>query len=592
MILKKPLFWIIFIIAAVICTLFSFKYFPSAFPLVTLDLKMDRKGALDSAGFIAAKFNLGPDDYSQAASFRLNSEVQNFVELEAGGNRAFADMLKQGLYHPYTWAVRHYKEDIVNETLIRFTPNGKPCGFREKLSEAEPGSSLTMDTALTIAEYEAKEKWKIDLSAYKLVEKSREDLPGGRTDYRFVYERTDVKIGEGTYRLRLVTGGHRLTELTHFINIPESFSRRYKQMRSANNTMAFSAMAAMGIIYILGGCIIGLFFLYRHGLVLWRQALFWGVTIALLQVFSGLNDLPLAWMDYDTALSAKGFLLKEFIQLFAVFIQFTVLLTITFMAAEGLTRTAFPGHIQFWRLWAVHNANSQQVTGRTSGGYLLIPLFFAFEVILYFISNKFLGWWSPSSALFNPDIMASYFPWLGSISGSLFAGFWEECMFRAVPIAGAALIGKRLGRRKLWIFGAFILQAIIFGAGHADYPTQPAYARLVELIIPSMGFGLLYLYFGLLPSIILHFSFDVVWLAMPLFISTAQGGWINKIMVAFFALIPVWIVIGSIIRRKKWSAISGDDYNGSWKPPLKAVKTADILETFAAGEISSRKKNL
>jgi membrane protease YdiL (CAAX protease family) len=53
-------------------------------------------------------------------------------------------------------------------------------------------------------------------------------------------------------------------------------------------------------------------------------------------------------------------------------------------------------------------------------------------------------------------------------------GFWEEALFRAVPIAGAALIGDRFGKRNLFIAVAFVVQAIIFGAGHAPYPNQPA----------------------------------------------------------------------------------------------------------------------
>ena len=45
----------------------------------------------------------------------------------------------------------------------------------------------------------------------------------------------------------------------------------------------------------------------------------------------------------------------------------------------------------------------------------------------------------------------------------------------------------------------------------------------MELIIPSIGFGLLYLYFGLLPGIVLHFAFDVVWFALPIFLANAPG---------------------------------------------------------------------
>ncbi|NIP59441.1 MAG: hypothetical protein GWM92_14035, partial [Gemmatimonadetes bacterium] len=63
-------------------------------------------------------------------------------------------------------------------------------------------------------------------------------------------------------------------------------------------------------------------------------------------------------------------------------------------------------------------------------------------------------------------------------------------LFRAVPLAGAALLGERFGRRRLWIGSALVLQAVIFAAAHANYPQQPAYARLVELLIPSLVFGL------------------------------------------------------------------------------------------------------
>ena len=87
------------------------------------------------------------------------------------------------------------------------------------------------------------------------------------------------------------------------------------------------------------------------------------------------------------------------------------------------------------------------------------------------------------------------------------------------------------------------MQAIIFGAGHAPYPNQPSFARPVELIIPSIGFGLLYLYFGLLPGIVLHFTFDVVWFALPIFIATAPGIWFQQFMVVALTLVPLWIVL-------------------------------------------------
>ncbi len=588
--LRKPVFWIVFPIISIGCIFFTLRYFSQAFPLVTLDLQMDRQVALKSARALSGELRLGPEGFSQAASFRLDRGVQHFVELEAGGNAAFSRMLEAGLYSPYTWRVRHFKEGETNEVLIRFTPRGAPYGFREKLPEDEPGASLTSDSARAIAERAAGAQGSVDLTAYELVETSQRLRPGGRTDHTFVYERPDVTIqtvgeyGEGRYRLRLVVGGDRLIELTHFVKIPEAFSRRYEEMRSANNTIGSVALIAAAVLYILGGCVVGLFFLLRQGWVLWRRALFLGLFVAFLQVLVGINNWPLAWMNYDTALSATGFLLRQVIVLLVNFIFLGTFFSLIFMAAESLSRKAFPHHLQQWRLWSPGVANSPAILGRTVGGFLLVGIFFAFEVAFYFFSTRVLGWWTPSEALFHPDVLATYFPWLTSIAVSLQAGFTEESLFRAVPIAGAALIGQRFGHRRAWIVGAFFLQALVFGAAHA-YTAQPAYARLVELIIPSLGFGLLYLYFGLLPAIVLHFAFDVVWFALPLFVSAAPGVWIDQLLVVILTLVPLWLVLGQRWHARQWVEVPEEEYNRSWAPPEKEVQVEEEAPAPSTGGI-------
>jgi hypothetical protein len=564
---RKPWFWAVFTLVSALCTVWAVKHFAEAFPLVTLEVTMDRAAALEAAEDLSGNRGWGPDGARQAVIFSLDSEVQSFVELEAGGKPAYTEMLAGDLYSPYTWVVRRFAEGEVNEATIRFGPDGRPYGFRERMPEDEPGASLDADAARALAEAAVSDGWDVNLGEYELVESSHEVRPGGRTDHSLVYERPDERIGEGRYRLRLTVAGDRLTQLTHFIKIPEAFSRRYAEMRSANEGIAAGAGFAVVILYLAGGCVFGLFYLMRKRWVIWKPAVKWALFIAGLQSLVVLNQWSRLWMGYDTALSQTTFALQQIAAAIGQLVGWGAILALSFMAAESLGRRAFPHHIQLWRTWSSEVAPTRTLLGQTIGGYLLIGIFFAYEVWLYFFASNTLGWWTPSSALTDPNVLANFFPWLTSIAISLQAGFWEECLFRAVPIAGAALLGRRFGKTWLWIAAAMVLQAVIFGGGHANYPSQPAYARLVELIIPALGFGGIYLIFGLVPAIVFHFAFDVVWFAMPLFAADTPGIWVDRGLVIVLTLVPLWVVMRARLRAGSFGAVPDPDFNGAWEAP-------------------------
>ncbi len=280
-----------------------------------------------------------------------------------------------------------------------------------------------------------------------------------------------------------------------------------------------------------------------------------------MQALVAVNEWPLVWMGYDTATTRTLFSPNSALDhgIPASFVSFGLIYTLSFMTAETLTRRAFGTHPQFWRVWERHAGASVELLGRTVGGYLLVAVFFAYDVALYVVTTHRLGWWAPSEALFHPDVLAAYVPWFSAIANSLQAGFWEECLFRAVPIAGAALIGERLGFRRSAIVIAFVVQAVVFGSGHAPYPNQPFFARPVELILPSIGFGLLYLWLGLVPGIILHFTFDTTWFALPLFVAHAPGIWIQRVMVVVVVLVPLWVVLWRRVQMGRWTHLAAGE---------------------------------
>ena len=565
---RAGLLWLLLALASAAGLRYAWRTFPQAFSLISLDLTMDRHTALARADSLARARGWGPaGDVRAAAAFDLDFDAQTFVELEGGGPEAFQQLLRDGRFQAYTWQVRRFVPGEVRETEIRFTPAGQPYGFRERIPEEAPGPALDRTAAFRVAQQEAVE-WAGPLESWTLVESGQETRSTGRIDHTFTWERTDTDLGEGRVRLRAVIAGDHPVEVTHYLQVPEAFSRRYARMRSANDAIASGALGAMLLVYGLCGVGVGLFVMMRRGRVLWRPALIAGGAVAALQAAAFVNTLPLTWMQYDSAVPVRTFLATQGGLLLLVTVLTVLQIALTAAAAEALTRAAFPGHPQFWRLWSRRAAGTRTVAGLTVFGYLMIGLDLAWIVGFSHATRNWQGWWNPSDLLVQPNLLATWWPWLGPVALALQAGFWEECLFRAVPLAGAALLGDRFGRRGVWLAGAMVLQALVFAAGHANYPAQPAYARVVELILPSLVFGAVYLQAGLLPAIVMHFGYDLALMALPVFVSEAPGIWGSRVMVLVAGLLPLGMVAWRGLQERRWSPLPADLRNGAWAPPV------------------------
>ena len=184
--------WVILTILAFLCSFGAYKIFPKAFPLLNINLEMSRGDALSDAKVLSEKFNLGPKNNFQVATFGVDGYAQNYIELDAGGSSEFIDILDKKYYEAYTWKVRHYKPGEVNEVWFKFTSEGDIYGFYEKLSDDLYLESLAQSDAQKLAEKESVEHWNVNLSSYDLVESKEDVKPSNRIDYTFVYQRNDI----------------------------------------------------------------------------------------------------------------------------------------------------------------------------------------------------------------------------------------------------------------------------------------------------------------------------------------------------------------------------------------------------------------
>ncbi|HYE04519.1 MAG TPA: CPBP family intramembrane glutamic endopeptidase [Planctomycetota bacterium] len=566
----RPLFWLIAATATIVAVVGALRYAPDALPIATLEITVDRATVLARAAELAQAHGLGPNDARAVATFSNEGTLQTYVELEAGGPAAFRALLVDDEIEPYLWWVRRFVPGDAHEAWIAISPTGTPFAFDVRRDERDPGAALSADEARAIAERGASAApWSIDLSRYAAHDAGSEVRPGGRTDHTFTYEHRERRIGEAPVRLVLSVAGDRLSGIARRVEVPQAFELRYAAMRTANSLIASAGSIAAVLLFGILGCGLGLVVLVRRRALAGRPALIAGAVVGAGVAAAGLSSLPMSWTGYDTALAPNVFLIQQVLQALQGGLLIAVLAGATALVAEGLGRLAFGGHPQLWGVWSVQAAGSRAVIGRTGGGYLLAAAFFAAELAFQAIAIRSWGWWSPMFPLVDPDLLAAWQPWIVPVATALQAGFVEECVFRAIPLAGAALIGRRLGGKRSerwWIAATLIIQALIFGACHANYPNQPAYARVVELGVPFVLLGLVYLRFGLLPAIVMHVVYDLALMSLPLFVSDTPGIWWQRSAVIAAAAVPLLMVARGLVRRRE---VPGADAprNRAWLAP-------------------------
>lgn len=543
---RKPFFWIVFCILSLLAAIYTIKNLPTAMSLLQVDISMSRSGSLSAADSLHALLGIELDGYRQATMFTSESSFQNYIELKAGGKDAFSEILQTDDFKPYYWYVRHFREEETREFRAYFTPAGEFYGFEEKVPENEEGASLERAEALAIADSSAQFRWGLDLSKYTLIESAQEERPNGRIDHTFTYEMNEeelsVDIGEADYRLRLTVSGDRFTALRYFVRVPDSFNRKFMEMYSFNITLTFVAMGLLALLY--GSALVCWLVTYiKRKYLIFKPALKWVIAVGVIGLVSSLSYFSFYWFSYDTSTSANSFIFQRvLIEVMGAVFMGAVLLLL-FMVAEGVTRQALPKQVRFWNLMDRDVTPTKTVLGYVSTAYFLLPLELAFITAFYIFTSSRLGWWIPSSVIENPNILGAVFPSISAINLGLSAGFMEEMLFRALPLATMAILGVKFNKRKLFLIIGLIVQAFIFSAVHAGYPQQPYYFRLVELIIPSLVFAFLYLKLNLVVAILFHFGFNSVLAGSSIFVMQAPGLWFDRVVFIILFFLPLLFIL-------------------------------------------------
>lgn len=559
---KARLLWAAFLVLSLIAAIAAVKLYFVVAPGLSVEITFSRSQAIAAAQAFQKEHFPELQTSRTAMTFVTDQHLQNYVELEAGGVPAFQKLIPELDAVTHYWKLRNFAEGQEEELILAFSPQGDFISFAFIIPAQKPGAALGEEEARALAEAGARLHLGERFNAYKPLETKVMRQTTGRADHSFTYEHDSLQAGEARFRLNLQVAGDQLVAVDTFKHIPQAFNQRFGEMRALNNQISqvsnFFLMGLFGLCGLVGGGI----WLYRRHQLHWRAALLPAAVVAAGMGAMVLANLPSAWMNYRTTDTAASFLLQQAYQVAMFAVGFGLVLSIVYAVAEGLSRMAFAGQLRLYDAWRRPVAASPEMLGRVLGGYAWTGLFLAYAVLFILLSTQFLGWWSPAGMRTDPNILSSWRPALVPIFAAVQAGTWEECLFRAIPLALAVIIGRRFNMLKPVVIGTLVLQAIVFAGVHANYPQLPGYSRLIELFIPALAFGLVYLRYGLIPCMIAHFLYDLVLMSFPIFVADDPGLWVDRVLVIAAGAAPLAMVLYARWRQGAWLPLAEQWRNG------------------------------
>ena len=559
--------------------------FPRSFPVVSLGQQLTRDVARTRADSFFLAHDLAPQKARTAVHFEGNDSLRTFVELAAGGVDSLNALVRGRDVAPFFWSVRAFVPRDPHEARVDFAPDGRVIGFSRSLAEADRRPAIAADSGERLARAvlgewvnERADRWKLITSSYETRKTS------GRIDRTFTFERVDRRVGGAGIRADVVIRGDLPSRLRQYVDVPESFRRRYSEMRSANNLIAL--IASFGALAIALAGVVVLSRASKADEVRWREAFIVGGVIGVLTIAAGLNEMSGSWYGYDSAMSPTAFQARIAISALVTGALTGILTAFTLAAAEVATRKAFPQQLDWWKLWRYRG--TRDVAARVGGGYAVATIGFAYVTVFYLVTRNLLGWWVPAEVLDDPNLIASPIPWMSGIAVSLNAGVWEETLFRALPLSLLSLwVGQRPNRRW-WMTAGVIATALVFGFAHANYASWPPYSRGVEIFVDACFWGVLVITFGVLVTVVAHFVYDLVLFGLFATSGNALEYRISAAIILIALLAPALAVVWQWIRQRGLAAAPDGARFAAWTPVVTDERVEGVVPvtTRAIGQRS------
>ncbi len=496
--LRDPILWLV-LLGGLVGLALAYALHRDAIPLLPVDLQVGPGEAAARARNFLREQGFDPEGFETVTSFFVRRDELDYLH-RLGGGAAVERARQQGVVLWY-WQVRFYRPGDIRGFEVWVGTDGQPVGFGYQAPEDEAGERLAPEDAVRLTRAALGRLVAGGAGDWQLVEVIQQARPR-RFDYQVTWEQPTPLLGEARRRVTFTVQGDRLVGIQPYVKVPEAWQR----LRAGENQRG-SALASLGWTgaYLLAFAALALV-LARVG----REPLPWGFAAAvaggflLISGVAAVNALPLAWANYDPATAPVAFIIGQVQNWAGLFGLEAAAAFAAALAGPLLVRRVFPT--------TPHPAG--QLFGPVAAGqvakWLLIgyggaAAWLGYFAAYYWVGVRYLGIWAPFEPPYR-DIMNTAFPVLFPVTLGLAAALAEESVFRLFALPLGTLFLRRLRLGPLAFPLALVGVSLLWGSLHATYPQQPFYVRAVEVGVGGLVSGLLFVRYGLIPVILIHYT--------------------------------------------------------------------------------------
>lgn len=532
--INSSVIWLILAVAALATFVLLYNH---AFPVASIDLKIDKQEAVERAADFIRQQGFSLEGFDETIIFHSDYDASVYLQKTQKINKA-NQLIRQGI-PVWFWKVRWFKELEKEGFIVRVDPaTGEILYFHHRILDDEEGADLEHEEAKTVANQKIILQG-INLADYELKDSTIQKQKH-RTDYSFAWEKKDFKIEDATLRVSVNIYGDKLGKYQRYLKVPEEFTRYISQELSFGRMLSTVTIVLKYMLIV--AAVFVLFFRSKQAVkVNWRLWFLCGVAVALLGILNFFNSMPLAWNFFPDTMGKASFVMESLSVCLTQVLSAGLIVLACGALGELSSPEFFKRRMPLYSTIKNKRFNNSEIMPTFVVGYSLGFIFLGYITLFYLMGTKFFNIWVPPETEYS-NIFGTLLPFLFPLTVAVTAAIEEELVFRSFAISFFQKF-----TRKAWV--GLLIPAAIWGFAHSFYHVFPTYIRGIELTLFGIVFGVIFLKYGLETVIIAHFVINATLGGLPLLRSHSLFFVTSGVVVITLVFLPIFLL--AILKKRQ-----------------------------------------